>query len=181
MSSSEAECLFEQVEKKRKIVRFADMEGKELYETFFIARLSNSKCIEKKCRKEKTKQNETLPLVVWNNCYIQERLRERFVTLESFATTNNGIIGRIAVTNIAYAKDVSVAYSFDDWSTAFPTKASFYRHDEANNIDFFFFAISKKSHTVDPKWQISFAICYKVCGCEFWDNNNGNNYIVMSH
>lgn len=181
-----------------KIVRFADNEGHELCEIFHVS-CSNT-CQRKQKSKRtysrkhcnlKLKQGQMttrqIPSQLHREGYnpgeldsLQERVENTFVSLDNIVKTEKGIIGIAAVKNIAYSKDVSVAYSFDDWSTAFSVQASFHRQDESRDIDYFFFIVSKRAECLDSNWKLDFAICYKVLQEEFWDNNDGNNYQVKS-
>ena len=181
-----------------KIVRFADNEGHELCEIFHVS-CSNACQGKQKSKRTHSRKHCSLkfepgkittrqiPSQLPCERYqlrkldsLQERVDKTFVSLENIVKTEKGIIGIAAVKNIAYSKDVSVAYSFDEWTTAFSVQASFHRQDESRDIDYFFFIVSKRAECLDSNWKLEFAICYKVLQEEFWDNNDGHNYQVKS-
>jgi len=169
---------------KGKAVRFADHEGYRLCEVFHIHRHNDDINDEKKTslRTEARAKPNTLQVVnsPWSQDMLSQRLKTRSVTLENVVKTEKGIIGITAVKNIAYHKDVIVRYSFNDWRTVSETTATFYKQDSPYQIDYFVFVVNCKTTCFDKKWDVNFAICYKVNGQEYWDNNDGENYHIKS-
>lgn len=171
--------------KVKKLVRFADCEGKSLSKVYWIncQRDKINGYGEKQSnfyRGERIMGGKAFSLQI-NAKIRDDRLKRCHVSLDNIIKSERGIFGTIAVKNIAYRKEVSIAYSFDSWLSAFPEKASFYKQNKEQGIDYFIFAISKRFPSLDYQWRISFAICYKVSGYEYWDNNNGHNYTVTSN
>ena len=108
-----------------------------------------------------------------------ERLNFLSVSLENVLVSNCTIMGTIKVKNIAYEKVVFVRHTLDDWKSFKDSKGS-YVPDSCDGIyDRFSFGISVPS-TIKDGDKVEFAICYRTVApsYEFWDNNNGKNYII---
>ena len=171
--------------RKEKSVRFADMEGHSLCEIFHI-QCANGASLKHSCKRIKKSKSEakstkrlSLYSLPWNPDELYNRIARLNVSLENVVKTQKGIIGMIAVKNIAYCKEVSVTFSFDNWQTHRETEAVFYRQDEEKELDFFVFVVCDKAACFDRSWQLDFAIRYKAAAREYWDNNDGNNYAVQ--
>ena len=92
--------------------------------------------------------------------------------------------GWVTVANLAYAKQVTVVYSTDNWATTQTTAASYspsfwssYGSNAANPNQYGFedWAFSLN---VGNAASVSYAISYTVNGQTYWDNNFGQNYTV---
>eukprot|EP00112_Aurelia_sp_Birch-Aquarium-sp1_P000130 Seg1010.5 transcript_id=Seg1010.5/GoldUCD/mRNA.D3Y31 product="Protein phosphatase 1 regulatory subunit 3E" protein_id=Seg1010.5/GoldUCD/D3Y31 len=178
---------------KGKVVRFADHEGHSLCEVFHI-NCSNNCNVEgldqnatarqklggKTKPRNVSKSRQLAPVMMpWNSERFYDRLELSNVSLENVVKTRRGIIGMVAVKNLAYLKDVIIRYSFDNWATTLETHAAFYRQDR-RQTDFFVFVLASKAACFDRRWEVKFAIRYRVNGKEFWDNNDGSNYGIFS-
>ena len=169
---------------KGKAVRFADHEGLRLCEVFHIH------CHDEDLKGNKTAELQTVaktkpkPLKIinlpWTLDALNQRLKATNVTLENVVKTEKGIIGIAAVRNIAYQKTVIVRYSFNGWTTVNETAATFYKQDSSHHIDYFVFVVRSKTACFEKRWNVDFALCYKVNGEVYWDNNNGENYCISS-
>eukprot|EP00123_Amoebidium_parasiticum_P006376 comp17336_c0_seq1/m.16552 comp17336_c0_seq1/g.16552 ORF comp17336_c0_seq1/g.16552 comp17336_c0_seq1/m.16552 type:complete len:398 (-) comp17336_c0_seq1:876-2069(-) len=104
--------------------------------------------------------------------------------------------GTVLVKNIAFHKSVFVRWTIDNWGTYTDTPASFQsHHPNARNggVDYFAFQFVVQPTVADDhhgkKWSqdlfqnpqglvvvMQMAICYRVAGTEYWDNNDGANY-----
>ena len=169
---------------KGKVVRFADNEGHSLCEVFRIN--CSQECngpaeadekSHRRLRKPKPLTLVTLPSAEGN---LRDRIQQDTVTLENVVKTQRGIIGMVAVKNMAYDKDIFVRYTFDSWQTTLETQGAFYRQDQDNQADFFVFVLTNKAACYESNWNLEFAVSYRVAGQEFWDNNKGKNYEVSS-
>ena len=101
----------------------------------------------------------------------------------STGTAQNTFLVSAYLRNIAYAKEVEVVYSTDNWQTVskFPLEyVSSYGDGSSDPI------ASPNRHGVE-RWQgqvalsagsgrIDYALVYRVSGREIWDNNFGSNY-----
>ncbi|XP_021178409.2 protein phosphatase 1, regulatory subunit 3Db [Fundulus heteroclitus] len=116
----------------------------------------------------------------------QDRLRSLRVSLEQVVCSDHGITGTIHVLNLAYEKEVRVHYSFTNWRTHTHTIASWVSGGPpgdrgAPGTDIFRFRLPVPPFILEPGALLEFAICYHVNGCDFWDNNSGNNYKLACH
>ncbi|KAL2103768.1 hypothetical protein ACEWY4_000636 [Coilia grayii] len=116
-----------------------------------------------------------------------ERVRCQRVCLERLLCFEVGIVGIVQVLNLAFEKDVSVRYSFTAWKSCSETQGFWVSHkhpgDEAQTPDFdtFHFHLPVPPFLLQPGALLEFAVCYKVLGTEFWDNNEGQNYRLACH
>lgn len=116
----------------------------------------------------------------------QTRLQFQNVCLQKVVCSEQGITGTLQVLNLAYEKEVRVHYSFTNWRTHSASAASWVSrgpHGEynAHDTDIFRFRLPVPPFILQPGAALEFAICYRVRGCEYWDNNNGNNYKLSCH
>jgi hypothetical protein len=105
---------------------------------------------------------------------------EKQVLLECLYTKDSTAYGTIRVHNCSYNKNVFIRLTLDEWETSNDIEARYsmsYPHDKT---DIFTFEINLPKSTDDitaPK-RILFAICLQTMGQEFWDNNQGWNYVL---
>lgn len=114
------------------------------------------------------------------------RLHEQKVCLERVLCFELGVSGITQVLNLDFEKDVTARYTFTDWKSCTETKASWVSTKtwEAEggqlSYDTFHFRLPVPPF-LQPGAVLQFAIRYKVCGTEYWDNNNGENYKLVCH
>ncbi|XP_040009245.1 protein phosphatase 1, regulatory subunit 3Da isoform X1 [Xiphias gladius] len=114
------------------------------------------------------------------------RLREQKVCLERVLCFELGVIGITQVINLDFEKDVTARYSFTEWRSCTETKASWVSSITKNweegggqlSCDTFRFHLPVPPF-LQPGAVLEFAIQYKVCGADYWDNNNGENYKLV--
>ncbi|XP_068589141.1 protein phosphatase 1, regulatory subunit 3Da isoform X2 [Cebidichthys violaceus] len=115
-------------------------------------------------------------------------LYEQKVCLERVLCFELGVIGITQVLNLDFEKDVIARYSFTDWKSSTETKASWvstitktWEGGEGQvSCDTFRFHLPVPPF-LQPGAVLQFAIQYKVCGAEYWDNNDGENYKLVCH
>uniref|UniRef100_A0A3B4YXG4 Protein phosphatase 1, regulatory subunit 3Da n=1 Tax=Seriola lalandi dorsalis TaxID=1841481 RepID=A0A3B4YXG4_SERLL len=116
------------------------------------------------------------------------RLREQKVCLERVLCFELGVIGITQVINLDFEKDVTARYSFTEWKSCTETKASWVSTITKTweggggelSCDTFRFHLPVPPF-LQPGAELEFAIQYKVCGAEYWDNNDGENYKLVCH
>ncbi len=109
------------------------------------------------------------------HCLGRDTTTNNKVLMETFACTEQGnIVGSVNVRNIAYDKEVVVRYSQDSWRSSNDQNA-LYKHSDGN-CDHFHFQLP---FNISISLYLEFAVCYRVAGEEFWDNNEGRNYKVV--
>ncbi|KAJ5569210.1 hypothetical protein N7450_011696 [Penicillium hetheringtonii] len=92
--------------------------------------------------------------------------------------------GTIAVLNLAFEKKVSVRFTFDDWKTVSDVSAWHYQSLFLSRTivsDIFTFLIDAESPPLDTDGRLQICVCYQVLDEEFWDNNAGENYVIISN
>jgi hypothetical protein len=106
--------------------------------------------------------------------------------VSSISGTPN-VFGGIDLRNIAYAKDVTVVWSDDDWQTVHTTPATYVSGYSLNNGP----EVPSPNPEGFESWSFGFAfdsaqatsaqmaITYTVGGQTYWDNNFGQNYTVI--
>ena len=102
------------------------------------------------------------------------------VTLQSLSLTPDGtsILGRVRVRNIAFSKCVAIRFTFDSWQT---TSEVLGRYVESINTEFDKFSFTIRLYDLLPRIEdktLIMAIRYSVAGQDFWDNNDGQNYMA---
>uniref|UniRef100_A0A673W8I5 Protein phosphatase 1 regulatory subunit 3D n=1 Tax=Salmo trutta TaxID=8032 RepID=A0A673W8I5_SALTR len=103
-----------------------------------------------------------------------QRLVEQAVSLDQVLCSELGIIGTVQVLNLAFDKEVTIHYSFTNWRSSAETRACWVM--EGPESDLFRFRLPVPPFILLPGVQLEFAVCYRVMGAEYWDNNDGNNY-----
>jgi hypothetical protein len=100
--------------------------------------------------------------------------------LECLYTKDSSAYGTIRVFNCAYDKRVFIRLTQDEWKTSNDIQAAHSMNYPHDNTDTFAFDITLPKSTDDtsgPK-RILFAVCLQANYQEFWDNNQGWNYVL---
>ncbi|XP_021272290.1 protein phosphatase 1 regulatory subunit 3D [Numida meleagris] len=108
------------------------------------------------------------------------RLQEQQVCLERVTSSDLGVSGTIQVCNIAFEKQVSVRYTFNQWKSLHEVCAHWHSSISEKNgqgqVDVFTFFLPVPSFLLQLCSVVQFAARYQVNGQEYWDNNKGKNY-----
>ncbi|XP_041745209.1 protein phosphatase 1 regulatory subunit 3D isoform X1 [Coregonus clupeaformis] len=108
------------------------------------------------------------------------------VSLDQVLCSELGIIGTVQVLNLAFNKEVTIYYSFTNWRSSAETGACWVAtlhrdQTEGPESDVFRFRLPVPPFILQPGALLEFAVCYRVMGAEYWDNNDGNNYKLSCH
>lgn len=114
------------------------------------------------------------------------RLQQQKVSLERVLCFELGVIGVTQVLNLDFEKEVTARYSFTEWKNSAETQASWVGSVTKTlpggggqlSCDTFRFHLPVPPF-LKPGAVLEFAVRYKVCGCEYWDNNGGKNYKLV--
>ena len=107
-----------------------------------------------------------------------ERVYSQNVCLESIVCDDFVVAGTVRVTNISFAKEVTVRFTLDDWKSYRDIWADYFSSSMDGKTDKFWFRIAVPVDSpVDQ--EIKFAIRYCIGGREFWDNNLNRNYKIQ--
>ncbi|KAL2097399.1 hypothetical protein ACEWY4_006606 [Coilia grayii] len=108
-----------------------------------------------------------------------ERLQQFRVALEKVSITHFDVKGVIRVTDTdSSRKEVGVRHTFNNWMTFIDKKAvleSGKAHQELWNQ--FVFTLHIPPY-MNPDFSVQFAVYYLTDDGDFWDNNEGRNYIL---
>ncbi|XP_045463660.1 glycogen-binding subunit 76A [Harmonia axyridis] len=107
-----------------------------------------------------------------------EKIRRCNVCLESALVDDPvccSIRGVVRVRNIDFHKTVQVRYSTDRWRNSANVQASYVDNSCDGFSDKFSFLIYANMLKCGDK--LEFAVCFLAKGNEYWDNNNGANYV----
>lgn len=173
-SDSELELV-----KKDKKVHFADSMGLSLVSVVYLPQPApRAKLLSQRRSDEKARLlNFTQPV---ERRDFNERLNNLNVSLENIVLRDFGVFATVKVRNLAYQKRITVRYTIDGWSSYRDVVGHYVNGSHTGFTDTFSFEIALPV-TLIKDCKLEFAVCYKVLGVEFWDNNNGDNYRVMCY
>lgn len=110
------------------------------------------------------------------------RLQEQQVCLERVTSSDLGLNGTIHVRNVAFEKQVSVRYTFNQWESLHEVCARWHQSIPEKNgqdqVDVFTFFLPVPPFLLQLSTLLQFAARYQVNGQEYWDNNRGKNYTL---
>ncbi|CAO4375044.1 unnamed protein product [Caenorhabditis nigoni] len=131
----------------------------------------------------KTLINQPAPRLVLHNFpyrsehEYQSKTRESRVCVSALRASGSSIVGQVNLLNVAFDKVVVVRYTTNGWETQDQIVANYsHRLFATEDIDAFNFTIAIPVKLTEGKCE--FCVQYQVAGEEFWDNNDGQNYIV---
>ena len=101
-----------------------------------------------------------------------DRIKTDYVALESVREEPRSLHGIVRVLNKAYEKEVTIRWTHDNWRSSHETSCVFCSND--GDTDRFAFELPINGD------DVSFAIRYRTLDKEYWDNNRGKNYTVLS-
>lgn len=100
----------------------------------------------------------------------------RKVCLENAVVTNLTITGVIRVANIGFHKSARVRYTTNGWTTFHDISASYVKKSCDGPTDRFSFSIVAPAK-LGLHEKLEFALSYCVNTVEYWDSNDGRNYV----
>ncbi|KAG2348345.1 hypothetical protein BDR05DRAFT_1056256 [Suillus weaverae] len=97
----------------------------------------------------------------------------------TLSQSDKTIIGRVRVRNIAYEKWVAARFTLDLWQTTSEVTAHYVESVDDGTFDIFKFTIRLHDMWSRIEEKTMFiALRYTTAGRQFWDNNNGANYML---
>jgi len=106
-----------------------------------------------------------------------ERVYSQNVCLESIVCDDFVVAGSIRVTNLGFAKEVTVRFTLDNWKSYREIWADYFSSSMDGKTDKFWFRIAVPVDSAVDQ-EMKFAIRYCIGGREFWDNNLNRNYKI---
>lgn len=118
-----------------------------------------------------------------NYAAFREKLDKNCVCLENVILKDYKLIGTVKVKNVAFEKKVTIRATFDSWHTHLDIDGIYAVNANttglSSHFDTFSFELNVPPN-FDPKKKMHFAVCFEASGQQFWDNNSGDNYEVLS-
>ena len=106
-----------------------------------------------------------------------ETVSKQKVCLENaFMDGPHTVYGIVRVLNISFHKSVTVRWTTDEWRRVRETDAEYVVGSSQGNMDKFSFKLATTDLEVGSRLQ--FCLRYE-CNGEFWDSNNGANYVFQ--
>ncbi|XP_074025710.1 glycogen binding subunit 70E isoform X1 [Leptinotarsa decemlineata] len=126
----------------------------------------------------------TFPQPASDYVAFRKRLDSEKVSLENVIVKEceDTILGTIKVSNMSFQKEVIVRSSTNDWKTYEDSFCVYVPNNITSSVgpayvlyDTFSFKIP-----LPPKVKkVEFCVCFRCEGNEYWDNNHGNNYVLV--
>lgn len=106
-----------------------------------------------------------------------DKVRDLQVCLENAVVQDSEvpcICGTVRVRNLDFNKSVHIRYSIDAWKSFADLQATYLNNSCDGFSDKFSFTLYV--HTLTVGQRIDFAVRFQCKGCQYWDNNDGQNY-----
>lgn len=173
---------------RKKVVRFADAMGLDLESVRHVLNMESPPKIPPSALADLMKglneENREIGSKYLCACFNQpgaadnffQKVRDLKVSLENAIINDLTITGFIRVANISYHKSVRVRYTHNGWSTFHDIAASYVQNSCDGPTDRFSFSIVAPPYFGQGS-RLEFAVSYSADGCEYWDNNDGKNYV----
>ncbi|KAK6174699.1 hypothetical protein SNE40_017927 [Patella caerulea] len=114
----------------------------------------------------------------------RDRLEKECVSLENVILKDYAVVGTTKVKNISFEKRVFVRLSLDSWESHEDVEGVFVpgpgdSTDRKNIFDTFSFEFNVPTN-FGLNDKVEFAVGYEANNQQFWDNNFGRNYTIVS-
>lgn len=112
----------------------------------------------------------------------RKKLDEQKISLENVIIKENEeqVIGTIKVKNLSFHKEVLVRSTCDGWKTSEDTFCTYVPNNiTAGSAYVVFDTFSFKINLRPKSRRLEFCVCFKCEGQEYWDSNDGKNYVIV--
>lgn len=115
---------------------------------------------------------------------LRNKVEKEKVSLENVTVRGSSLMGTVRVKNVAFEKKVFIRLTNNNWVTYEDFVATYVPVTGNSPVtpqpyDTFAFEVSLPSSTIEAK-NMQFAVCFQAGAEQFWDNNNGENYELIS-
>ncbi|KAF7643881.1 hypothetical protein LDENG_00231600 [Lucifuga dentata] len=111
--------------------------------------------------------------------HFRQCLESNYVCLEHCMLKEKALAGTVKVKNLSFEKSVKVRVTFDNWKSYRDVECLYVKdiYPGSYNDTFSFEVLLPEQLRAHE--HVEFAIFYEVCGCLYWDSNQGKNYRVI--
>ncbi|ENN80584.1 protein phosphatase 1 regulatory subunit 3B isoform X2 [Dendroctonus ponderosae] len=151
-----------------------------LWSVKFLAEVTQGNTTEAEAHKEPWEV--TFPQPASDYVAFRKKLDELKVSLENVIVKDgeDQIIGTVKVQNLSFHKEVFVRSSCDNWKTNEDSFCNYVPNNIAVGLTYIVFdTFSFKINLTPKSRRLEFCVCYKTDGKEYWDSNNGCNYVLI--
>jgi len=178
--------------KKYLRVRFADSEGKDLAKSKDFRKTDDLKIPTRVLEPLRSGIERGLPAVgvrhfypknFTQNIHTEDEaltlVKQKKVVLREVDISPDLVIGTVVVGNVSsqHKKNVFVRCTYNDWNSFLDIPAGHLSSDDSASTSSFSFAVGVPRDFVKGD-KLEFAVGYTGMGRIYWDNNEGNNYII---
>ena len=165
---------------RQKSVHFADGFGKPLVSVYSDDEYNIHVALQHTKRElQKTKK---VPLVCFEQPVskpdFKDKLDRQKICLENAVASETSVWGTVKVKNLAFHKRITVRYTFDKWRSSLDVEGQYVPYSNDGDSDRFSFALTIPEYFQAVGGRIELAFRYETDGVEFWDNNDGHNYLI---
>lgn len=89
------------------------------------------------------------------------------------------LVGTVKVKNLAFQKEVCLRHSFDNWASHGDVECSFVPSSPPLAPPALYDTFSFSVRLPSDARRLEFCLRFRCEGSEHWDNNEGNNYVVL--
>ncbi|XP_056289011.1 protein phosphatase 1 regulatory subunit 3B [Pseudoliparis swirei] len=108
--------------------------------------------------------------------HFRKSLERNSVCLEHCVLKERALAGTVKVKNVSFQKAVKLRLTSDGWRSHRDVSCQYVKDSYPTaHSDTFSFSAALPD-TLRPHERVEFAVCYEVCGREYWDSNQGGNY-----
>lgn len=173
---------------RKKVVRFADAMGLDLESVRHVLNMESPPKIPASALADLVRGLDEDPLDMGSKylcpCFSQPaasdsfftKVRNQKVSLENAIINGLTITGFVRVANIGFHKSVRIRYTHNGWSSFYDIAGTYVQNSCDGPTDRFSFSIVAPPY-FGPGSRLEFAINYIAEGMEYWDNNEGRNYV----
>ncbi|GBP65646.1 Protein phosphatase 1 regulatory subunit 3B [Eumeta japonica] len=187
-------CLRADAKSTKKKVVFADDKGLVLEHVKFMTEPSNvPPQWALKLTSSPPQERRSVPVDLWEARFKQpasdylefrRRITEECVALENviIKQKEGALEGTVKVKNLGFSKEVFLRTTADGWRTQEDNYCAFLESGPLGSngsslYDTFAFRVQLPVHSR----KMEFCVCFRCSGCEYWDSNRGQNYVIERH
>ncbi|XP_034403560.1 protein phosphatase 1 regulatory subunit 3B isoform X2 [Cyclopterus lumpus] len=108
--------------------------------------------------------------------HFRQSLERNLVCLEHCVLKERALAGTVKVKNVSFEKAVKLRLTSDGWRSHRDVHCEYVKDSYPTSYSDTFSFSAALPEQLRPHERVEFAVCYEVCGREYWDSNQGGNY-----